>query len=165
MHNEPGLTRRGFYVGAIYALGAIMAAALGVPALAYLLLPPKTRQADDWIPAGDVSKFQPNVPVEVSLRRNRVDGWKVTSEKTTAWVVRQPDNSLVAFGPVCTHLGCAYRFDDGKGDFVCPCHNSLFSLQGNVISGPAPRPLDRYETRVDGTTLLLGPLKTPGIPA
>jgi Rieske Fe-S protein len=87
-----------------------------------------------------------------------VDGWKVTSEKSTAWVVKSASNQVTAFGPQCTHLGCAIRWDDAKSEFLCPCHNSVFDAQGKVVSGPAPRPLDRYETKVEGKQLMIGKL-------
>ena len=51
-----------------------------------------------------------------------------------------------------------YHWEDGKNEFLCPCHNSLFAIDGKVISGPAPRPLDRYETKVEGNKLLVGKL-------
>ena len=156
-----GLNRRGFYAGAIYGMAAVIVAALGVPALAYLLLPPKLPKSDEWVDAGDVAGLTPDLPVEITFRRNRVDGWKVTSEKSTAWVVRHADNSLVAFGPQCTHLGCAYHWDESKSEFLCPCHTSLFSIDGQVVSWPAPRPLDRYETRIEGRKLLVGGLIVP----
>ena len=152
-------TRRRFYIGAIYGLWAIISAALGLPALVYLLFPPKPRRENEWVDAGDVSKISPNAPVEMSFRRNRVDGWKVISEKSTAWVVKQADNSVVAFGPQCTHLGCAYHWEEGKNEFLCPCHSSLFALDGKVLSGPAPRPLDRYDVKLQGSRLLLGDLR------
>ena len=154
-------TRRNFYIGAIYGLGAAIAAALGLPAAIYLLLPPKVRKADQWVEIGDTASLAPNSPTEMTFRRNRVDGWKVTSEKTTAWVVKHADNSVTAFGPQCTHLGCAYHWDDAKTEFICPCHNSFFSIDGKVPAGPAPRPLDRYETRIEGRKLLVGGLIVP----
>jgi quinol---cytochrome c reductase iron-sulfur subunit, bacillus type len=154
-----GTTRRSFYIGAIYGIWAVISAALSLPALAYLFFPPKVRKQDEWIDAGDVSKLAPNSPVELTFRRNRVDGWKVYSEKSTAWVVKQPDNSVVAFGPQCTHLGCAYHWEEGKNEFLCPCHTSIFSPNGKVVAGPAPRPLDRYDVKVEGSRLLLGTLR------
>lgn len=157
-----GMSRRNFYVGAVYGMWAAISAALGIPALVYLFFPPKARKAEDWVEVGDVSTLAPNSPVEMVFRRNRVDGWKVTSEKGTAWVVKRPDNSIVAFGPQCTHLGCAYHWDDQKNDFLCPCHTSVFALDGHVISGPAPRPLDRFDTKIQGNKLLLGSLNRPG---
>jgi menaquinol-cytochrome c reductase iron-sulfur subunit len=154
-----GTTRRRFYVGAIYGILAAIAAALGIPALLYLLLPPHLRKEDEWVEVGDVGGLSPDSPVEMVFRRTRVDGWKITSEKTTAWVVKMADNRIVAFGPQCTHLGCAYHWEQGKSEFLCPCHTSLFSITGKVISGPAPRPLDRYDTKLNGSKLLLGQLR------
>ena len=154
-----GTTRRGFYAAAIYGLWAIITAALGLPALMYLLVPPRLRRQNDWVEAGDISQLEPGTPVEMTFRRNRIDGWKVTSEKSTAWVVKLSKDQVVAYAPQCTHLGCAYHWDQEKDQFVCPCHNSLFSLEGKVLDGPAPRPLDRYQTRLQGNELMLGPLR------
>jgi menaquinol-cytochrome c reductase iron-sulfur subunit len=154
-----GTTRRRFFVGAIYGLWAAICAALSLPALVYLFLPPKARKESEWVEAGDISKLAANSPLELTFRRNRVDGWKVSSEKGVAWVVKRPDNSVVAFGPQCTHLGCAYHWEEGKDQFLCPCHSSLFSIDGRVVSGPAPRPLDRYDVQVQGSKLLLGTLR------
>jgi menaquinol-cytochrome c reductase iron-sulfur subunit len=154
----PGTTRRSFYVISIYALGALISAALGLPALIYLLVPPKLRKQSEWVDAGDITQLAPNSPVEMTFRRNRVDGWKVTSEKSTAWVVKFPNNQVVAYAPQCTHLGCAYHWDQGKTEFICPCHNSIFAIDGKVQDGPAPRPLDRFQTKIEGKQLMVGPL-------
>jgi menaquinol-cytochrome c reductase iron-sulfur subunit len=151
-------TRRRFYEAVIVGVQAVIGAALAVPAVAYLLGPTKARKEDDMIEATDISTLVPNTPVEVSFRKTRTDGWKVINEKKTAWVVKMQDNSIVAYGPQCTHLGCAYHWEEGKSEFICPCHNSFFSIDGNVASGPAPRPLDRYATKLDGNKLLLGDL-------
>lgn len=159
MPTAPGTSRRGFYLTLIYGLWSLIAAALAAPALLYLLLPPRIRRGPEWIEAADVTKLQPRVPVEVVFRKNRVDGWKITSEKETAWVVKLSDQQTVAFGPQCTHLGCAYHWDEAKSEFLCPCHNSVFAVNGAVISGPAPRPLDRYETKIENGQLLLGQLR------
>jgi menaquinol-cytochrome c reductase iron-sulfur subunit len=155
------LSRRRFYIGAIYSIWAGIAAALGIPALVYLFLPPRVRHEDPWVDVGDISQVVPGAPVEMTFRRNRVDGWKVIGERSTAWVVRGQDQSITAFGPQCTHLGCAYHWEESKNEFVCPCHNSIFAVDGRVVSGPAPRPLDRYEAKVEGTHLLLGRLEKP----
>ncbi|HEY2018176.1 MAG TPA: ubiquinol-cytochrome c reductase iron-sulfur subunit [Bryobacteraceae bacterium] len=155
-----GTSRRSFFIGAIYAIWAVIGASLGLPAAVYLLLPPKARKESDFVEAGDISKLASNSPVEMTFRRTRVDGWKILSEKSTAWVVRTADSQVVAFGPQCTHLGCAYHWEEGKNEFLCPCHSSLFAVDGRVVSGPAPRPLDRYETKLQGNKLLIGPLVT-----
>jgi menaquinol-cytochrome c reductase iron-sulfur subunit len=151
-------TRRRFYLAAISGLGSLIGAALGIPALLYLFFPPKSKEQAGWVEAADIGGLAVNSPEEVSFRRNRVDGWKVTSEKATAWVVKSADNQVVAFAPQCTHLGCAYHWDAQNNNFLCPCHTSTFGIDGKVLSGPAPRPLDRYETKLDGSKLEIGPL-------
>jgi len=155
---SPPTTRRRFYLTFIYGLWGAISAALAAPALLYLFLPPKTRAESEWVEAGDVSALQPKTPVEWVFRKNRVDGWKVSSEKQTAWVVKLSDQQIVAFGPQCTHLGCAYHWEERSSEFLCPCHSSVFSVDGRVISGPAPRRLDRYDTKIENGKLLLGAL-------
>jgi len=146
-------------VAGIYGLIGLMGAVVGVPALAYLFGPRKTKATGGWTEVGDVGRLAPNVPEEMVFRRTRVDGWKVISEKTSAWVVRKSEKELVAFAPQCTHLGCAYHWNDGKNEFLCPCHTSTFSIEGQVLTGPAPRALDRYQVRMDGSKLLVGKIE------
>ena len=156
---SPGPTRRTFYSAAIYGIWGVITAALAAPALIYLLVPPRMRRQSEWVDAGSLSQVPTGTPVEVTFRKNRVDGWKVTSETETAWVLKTANNEVVAYGPQCTHLGCAYHWDTAKNEFVCPCHNSVFAIDGRVVGGPAPRPLDRYQTKVEGGKLLLGQLQ------
>jgi menaquinol-cytochrome c reductase iron-sulfur subunit len=151
--------RRGFFLQCIYGLWSLMGAALTLPAAAYLLLPPRLKKGTDWVEVGDLGQWKQHDPDEVVFRRNRVDGWKITSEKTTAWVVKVSDKEVVAFAPQCTHLGCAYHWDEQKQNFLCPCHTSTFGLDGKVLSGPAPRPLDRYQAKLNGSKLMLGQIE------
>jgi menaquinol-cytochrome c reductase iron-sulfur subunit len=148
-------TRRSFYSAAIAGLGAIMTAALAAPAAAYLLFRPKSQKQSDFVPAADLSQLTIGKPEEVVFHRTRVDGWRVLNEKSTAWVVRKDEQNVVAFTPQCTHLACAYHWEEKDAKFFCPCHNSVFAIDGKVVSGPAPRPLDRYVTKIDQGKVLI----------
>src|SRR6187549_3433361 len=141
--------RRGFLVGSINAMMGAITAALGIPALGYLLVPAREKKHQNWIEAADLSKLMVNQPEQVIFQRVRRDGWKVVTEKAAAWVVKTGEQQVVAFSPVCTHLGCAVSWDSGDKAFVCPCHTSSFSPEGKVMAGPAPRSLDRFDVRVD----------------
>ncbi len=101
-------------------------------------------------------------PNELVFRKNRVDGWKVTSEKSSAWVVKKAENEIVAFAPQCPHLGCAVHWVAKQNEFLCPCHASTFSIEGQVLTGPARRALDRFEVKVEGDKLLLGSVRRSG---
>ena len=59
------------------------------------------------------------------------------------------DGSFLALSRTCTHLGCSIPWDAAKNQFVCPCHGSTFSLNGEVLTAPAPRPLDYYPVRIE----------------
>ena len=97
--STPETTRRSFYVVLIQALGAMIGAALAVPAGVYLLFKPKVQKEAQWVQAADVAQLQVRKPEEVVFRRTRVDGWRTVNEKTTAWVVRMDDQNVVAFTP------------------------------------------------------------------
>lgn len=59
------------------------------------------------------------------------------------FIARTPDG-LLAMWQKCTHLGCAVPWVEEEKQFHCPCHGSLFNQVGEVIGGPAPRPLDLF---------------------
>ena len=40
-------------------------------------------------------------------------------------------------------------------DFHCPCHDGVFDVEGKVVSGPPPRPLDEYENKVEDGNLFI----------
>jgi menaquinol-cytochrome c reductase iron-sulfur subunit len=156
-------SRRAFYRTFIQLLGGVIAAVVAAPAAAYLLLKPKSSGANDLVEVADLGELPVGMPQEVVYYRTRVDGWKRSREKATAWVVKTDEKKAIAFRPTCPHLGCIYHWEaertDAQGQaaqsFVCPCHASTFSAQGEVLGGPAPRPLDRYVTRIEGNMLLV----------
>lgn len=159
MGTENTSERRAFFLTMIYGLWAAIGTALSIPAAIYLLFPPRLRRENEWTEAGDVAKMVPSSPVEMVFRRTRIDGWRIFSEKSTAWAVKLGNGEVIAFAPQCTHLGCAYHWEDSKKQFLCPCHTSVFSIDGKVISGPAPRPLDRFEAKVQNNKLMLGEIR------
>lgn len=59
------------------------------------------------------------------------------------FLTRTPEG-VIALWQKCTHLGCAVPWVEEEGRFHCPCHGSLFNQVGEVIGGPAPRPLDTF---------------------
>lgn len=73
------------------------------------------------------------------------------------WVVHQNDGALAAVWRVCTHGACdvAPKIEPQQVRFVCPCHGSVFAADGRVLTGPATRPLRRFEAvLVDGVLYL-----------
>ncbi len=147
--------RRRFLSWAVVVLGSFVGVALGIPIVGYAISPALRRQGQQWNNAGPVSDIPVDQPTKVEYQIERKDGWIQTTSQRSAWVVRYPDGRLVVFDPRCTHLGCPYSWDTVTQRFLCPCHNGVFSIEGLVISGPPPRPLLRYQARVENGDLMV----------
>ncbi len=65
------------------------------------------------------------------------------------YLVRLPEGGFLAVYRRCTHLGCAVPYDQAVGQFVCPCHGSEFTMDGDVLNEPAPRPLDLFALSIN----------------
>lgn len=153
------MTRRGFYQGAIFLMGGLIGAGIGIPAAAYLLLGPKEDQGEDgWADAGPLGSLPEGKPQRLIFERQRKDAWNLETEKVAVWALRKGDE-VTAFSPKCPHLGCGVNWNGDSGQFDCPCHASSFSKAGEVLGGPAPRSLDRHKTRIEGDRLWLGPVQ------
>jgi len=79
-------------------------------------------------------------------------------------VERGAEGNYLVFDNHCTHLGCPYHWEASEHKFICPCHGGQFDATGKVLGGPPPRPLDRYETKVENGTLYRRMLSESGRP-
>ena len=91
--------------------------------------------------------------VLLQIEKTRVpdDGALIFGQKKVA-VIRK-NQKIYALDLTCTHLGCTVNAT-AKG-FVCPCHGSMFTPGGNVVKGPANRPLKRLTIREQGDDVLI----------
>ena len=69
------------------------------------------------------------------------------------YLARLEDGGFLALSRTCTHLGCTVPWVEDQKKFICPCHSSQFDMQGEVISPPAPRPLDIYPINIENNVL------------
>ena len=150
------MQRRTFLKWATQGLGALFAALLGIPAIAYLLdarnrKPPET----GFRTVARFADLANGVPTQVVIRDIRRDAWTLHPNDVIGrvWLIRS-DDKLTAFTTICPHLGCSINFVKDAGLFICPCHNGTFELTGNRREGtantnPAPRGMDRLEWRFD----------------
>jgi menaquinol-cytochrome c reductase iron-sulfur subunit len=152
---DTNLNRRSFMVRTIYAIfgfiGAVMAVALGgfgvVPAL-------KKRQAG-WSEAGTTDDLAVDQPSERRFFETVKSGWQSEKVERSVWLVKRPNGSVEVFSASCPHLGCGYRWIAEHKRFECPCHGSIFDINGKVLAGPAPRRLDTLPTKMENGKLFV----------
>ena len=65
-------------------------------------------------------------------------------------LIRLRDGSFKALSARCTHLDCTVQYKEDTGQIWCACHNGFYDLEGRNVSGPPPRPLERFEVVVKG---------------
>ena len=65
------------------------------------------------------------------------------------YLARLEDGGFLALYRKCTHLGCSVPWNNDELRFACPCHASAFDIRGDVISAPAPRPLDLFLVTIE----------------
>ncbi len=149
-----GTGRRQFLSRLSLVLGAIGAALVAVPSIGFLLGLRGTPRI--WRSVGRLEKFQIGSTVEVSFVDPSSLPWSGVTAKTAAWLHRVSAQEFVAFSMYCTHLGCPVRWLPDADLFMCPCHGGVYYRDGQVASGPPPRPLFRYPVRVrNGTVEIL----------
>ncbi|MCC7104179.1 MAG: ubiquinol-cytochrome c reductase iron-sulfur subunit [Chloroflexi bacterium] len=87
------------------------------------------------------------------------------------YVTRVPEGFFALWWK-CPHLGCTVPWKENdpvmegdtgfadKGRFNCPCHGSIYNRYGQILQGPAPRPMDRFALTIDGGKIKVD-TKTP----
>ena len=156
MVKPPSLDRRQFVTLVTALLGTLMGAVVGLPAIAYLISPAlKSQKLDTWIPLGLLAKYPLGEPTLFSFTRSRVNGWEKTVSSHAVYVVHKSASEVVVFSNLCTHLGCRVSWKADLKEYVCPCHDGHFDINGNKIAGPPPRPLDTYQTKTEAGNLFI----------
>jgi len=156
---DGSVSRRGFLGGMIAAIGGVVAAAVGVPAIGYVLSPMLGTKQSQWHEVGPIDDFSPGQPVLAIFPLIVKDGWVEQEQHVSIYVRREDGDRFTVFSPKCTHLGCGVQWNSKAQQFFCPCHSAVFDANGVPIAGPAPRPLDQYDVKTENGRLFVGELK------
>ena len=70
-------------------------------------------------------------------------------------VLRTSTTGVRALSRNCTHAGFTVNINSAANNLVCPSHNSIFDLNGNVVSGPASGALTRYSASLSGSIITI----------
>ena len=146
---RPGLGRRQLFERLGW-LGVALLGLAGVPATIRFLMPKRLAAGRTIFDAGTSQDY---LGVSVSTKWIRRHG---------VWVV-QDHGGIFVLQADCPHLGCTPRWEPQSGRFRCPCHGSLFSLEGAALRGPARDPLKRVAVWIEHGRILIDPSDCVGL--
>lgn len=124
--------------------GLVAFIAAAVYPIVRFIVPPKTAEAPlDNVVAAKVDELSPN-SARIFKFGNK-----------PGLLIRLPDGEFKAFSAICTHLDCTVQYKTDEKHIWCACHNGHYDLNGMVISGPPPRPLEEYTVHIrDGEVVV-----------
>ena len=166
MSNEPVLTRRGLFMKLGILFNGVVATALAVPIVRFLLSSVTLGRANAytaWLPLGRVSEFPEGETRLATFRSPFVTPTDGQTADTACWVRRIEGEQFQVFAVNCAHLGCPVRWFPQSGLFMCPCHGGAYYRDGSRASGPPERGLFEYPIKVQNGELTIhaGELPTP----
>lgn len=145
--NDP-TSRRKWLLQALIGAVSVTAAAVAFPVLAFLRPQRKATQ----------SGLELVAPYTVNqLVRDANGEWPAPFEfgGKPCLLVKKPDGTVKAFNAVCTHLECTVSYRPDQEDIFCNCHNGVFSIDGQNVSGPPPKPLLEYTVTLRGEQIIV----------
>ncbi|MBK5290275.1 MAG: Rieske 2Fe-2S domain-containing protein [Acidobacteriia bacterium] len=113
------------------------------PALKFMNPPAVPEASVNEVPAGKVQDLKPN------------SGKIVKFGSRPALLIRVGQTEFRAFSAICTHLNCTVQFQETTHQIWCACHNGFYDINGKVVSGPPPRPLEEYDVRLRGDDVVI----------
>src|ERR671930_544910 len=132
-------SRRSFFGWITAGIMAVIGTSLAIPLVGYVISPALRRREQPWVEVGRLADLPQGSPKQLEYVATVRDGWMEDKVTKAIWAVKH-DGELTVFSPICPHLGCGYRWDETDHTFRCPCHLSVYDLDGKVLGGPAPRP-------------------------
>jgi cytochrome b6-f complex iron-sulfur subunit len=107
------------------------------------LVPPKSNAKD-----AQVTLDKDQIPLGTAK--------EVTYNEIPLVIINRRGSGFIALSRVCTHLGCLIGYDSFNNKLVCPCHAAEFDLEGNVLTGPAAKSLQRYPLKISSKQITIG---------
>ncbi len=145
---DGGRSRRRFLEIVVAVFTSLIGIGLAVPFLGSIIGGSYRGRKELYSKTASLAGIPEGRPVDVAYPEMASDGFLRRETVRHVWVVKRSATEATVFSPICPHLGCRFDWDPADSLFKCPCHASVFRLDGTVVSGPAPRPLDTMPAEV-----------------
>jgi len=152
---QPPISRADFLRQAgVALLGAAAVITIGGIAAVTTVGDTRASAIERWIPLAKLSDLPIDQTTTLMLKYENKNGI-YTQPVSVPVLVSRLGRGIVAYKSACPHLGCTVHWEDQSHQFRCACHGGTFDEKGTVVAGPPPRPLDRYQTRIESDQLLV----------
>ncbi len=145
-------SRRGFLKLVVGALTFLSGLVIGIPFIR-AVINSASLQKLSYTEVGDVGSLSIGQPQDMNFRVRVTDAYLQQEVTRSVWVIKNSPADLTVFSPICTHLGCHFKWNPQTRHFECPCHGSVWTIDGKVIGGPAPRPLATLPYKIENGKL------------
>lgn len=147
------LDRRGFLQVAFSFIAGVASLAVGGVGARFLVGNSLVVRDKEKIALAAIKDLPPKQIHRLVYSFRAKDAWRESKQSGTVFAYSEDGVSYRILDGTCTHLGCIVRWKEAEDRFACPCHAGFFSPEGEVISGPPPRPLKVLEAVVENETL------------
>lgn len=113
------------------------------PIVSFLNPPRQTEVEVTSVNAGKIDEFKPG------------DSKIIRFGNKPVIIIRLDDKNFRALSATCTHLDCTVQYKKDEKIIWCACHNGKYDLFGKNISGPPPRPLDKFNVAIKNDELIV----------
>ena len=148
-------TRRRFLKWLLGIIAVVNVFIAGIPFLRSLVGSSAKARSSEWLKVTAINSLPEGRPVDIRFMAELKEAYIHDTVLHAACVIKHSPDEITVYSPVCPHLGCYYQWDQQTGQFECPCHASVFALDGKVLGGPAPRPLDTLQAKVENGNLFI----------
>ncbi len=158
MSGSNQISRRDFIKLVTGAVGGLITAGLGIPAIGYLLHPAfEEDKAGKPVTIGNLNDMPEGKPVPFSFTLTRVNGWERTASNFGGYVIvkNKANRDILVLSSRCTHLSCRVTWSEEADGYLCPCHDAKFGMHGEVIDGPPPEPLGHFDYEIDAEGFII----------
>jgi menaquinol-cytochrome c reductase iron-sulfur subunit len=152
--DEKELTRRRFLESVVTGTSSVAGLVVAGVGLRFLAGNAYEPGVSKWVQVGNVSELAANPVSRVNYTVRAKDAWRDADRQGTLYVFTVEDGvSFNVLSAICTHLGCIVQWQDAEQQFACPCHSAAFDRNGQVLSGPPPKPLVQLLTKIEDGVL------------
>lgn len=170
MANRPprraGLTRRDVFNWMLNGVMGIIALIVAIPVIFEALTPAFAKASDQWVNIGSSSSLKTSSlqagshgvggVARTAYSYIKRDHWaSIPFSDYTYTRYIGGDCPFYILSPICTHLGCHVDWIASANQFHCPCHGSVYTIDGLNVSGPAPLPLGVFRWKMVGQNVYI----------